>query len=583
MLTIQRTASANPLVNIEALAILLFEGEINAHQFQISPPERVSYAGHSVRANFIRSDQKEVPVNGWLDGQGRANVVLTKSCYAVPGNYRLFIYVEGDEKTVCVYACTGTVVPTVGKNGPAPETPNIPETYPEGALDALEERVTAVESGSAFMPALVQYSETEMVASYDYPAGVLIAVGMELYQTREAIATGDALSTSSNVYRTSLRRYLSGSGRATSTSAHAEGSSMATGNTSHAEGSALASGILSHAEGGQTTASGSRSHSEGSESTASGASSHAEGEGTEASGFSAHAEGWHTVAEGNNSHAEGEESTASGDASHAEGSAVANGGNSHAEGGSTADGVYSHAEGLNTTASGSASHSEGEGTIATHCAQHVFGAFNTPDPSSNTSGTGFRGNFVEIVGNGTSENARSDARTLDWAGNESLAGGLTLGLRSAMETFLSPLQLRAMMRHLSSGRCHVVRGTGNSGVLVPAPILSASGITFGGQDSPGGFGYFFVDDFGAILGGVAANAGLIPYSQDLTLPPMIFPRSGYLPYDIMFYWDVENQTIKYAYPPAYASSDLPENMYCFGYWRWNAATGRLYDCEFDIE
>ena len=152
-----------------------------------------------------------------------------------------------------------------------------------------------------------------------------------------------------------------------------------------------------------------------------------------------------------------------------------------------------------------------------------------------------------------------------------------------METFLSPLQLRAMMRRLSSGRCHVVRGTGNSGILVPAPILSASGITFGGQASPGGYGYFFVDDFGAILGGVAANAGLIPYSQDLTLPPMIFPRSGYLPYDIMFYWDIENQQIKYAYPPAYANSDLPENMYCFGYWRWNAATGRLYDCEFDIE
>lgn len=589
MIIIERTMTAAPLRDVEALPVLFFEGEVNAHQFQINPPERISFAGHSVTARMIRADQTEVGITGWLDQRGRANIVLTKGCYVVPGSYKLFIYVvdptEGDEMTVCVYACTGSVIPTVGENGPAPAAPTIIETYPEGALSALEARIAAVETGEAFMPALVPYSETEMVASYDYPAGEIISIGMELYRFVTDVARGDTLSTSNprNIEKITIRKYLSGTGKAAGLSSHAEGYSTASGNASHAEGgNTTASGNTSHAEGIETTASGQEAHAEGRETVASGNTSHAEGWQTTASEKCSHSEGNETTASGSYSHAEGYGAEASGIASHAEAGGTASGDRSHAEGsGTVASGYGSHAEGDNTKAVGSYSHAEGESTIATHNAQHVFGMYNTQDPS--TAADYSRGNYAEIVGNGTSENARSNARTLDWAGNESLAGGLTLGLGSAMETFLSPLQLRAMMRRLSSGRCHVVRGTGNSGVLVPAPILSAEGVTFGGQASPGGYGYYFVDDFGAILGGVAANAGLIPYSQDLTLPPIIFPRSGYLPHDVMFYWDIENQQIKYAYPPAYASSDLPENMYCFGYWRWNAATGRLYDCEFDIE
>lgn len=569
MIIIERTMTAAPLRDVEALAVLLFEGEQNAHQFKINPPERITFSGYAVTARMIRSDQTDVAVTGWLDAHGRANIVLTPGCYAVPGNYRLFIYVknptEGDEKTVCIYACTGTVVPTVGKNGPAPATPEIIETYPEGALDALAERVTAVESGSAFMPALVPYREAEMTATRDYVVGNIIAIGMKLYKVSKAITSGDTLKTDQvvggfnfpgNIAEITLLEYLAANGLPSGKYAHAEGSGVASENYSHAEGvGTTASGIGAHAEGSNNTASGWNAHAEGSSNTASGYHSHAEGTNNNAIGINAHVEGCENEVSGEYAHAEGRHSNASG--------------------------AFSHAEGLRNTASGNASHAEGTGNIAKNVSQHVFGEYNEPDPSLHDGR--YRGNFVEIVGNGTSENARSNARTLDWAGNESLAGGLTLGLGSAMETFLSPLQLRAMMRRLSSGRCHVVRGTGNSGVLVPAPILSASGITFGGQDSANGYGYFVVDDYGAILGGVVANAGLIPYSQDLTLPPIIFPRSGYLPYDIMFYWDVENQTIKYAYPPSRAEIEPPENMYCFGYWRWNAATGRLYDCEFDIE
>lgn len=92
-----------------------------------------------------------------------------------------------------------------------------------------------------------------------------------------------------------------------------------------------------------------------------------------------------------------------------------------------ASGVRSYAEGYNTEASGSVSHAAGRSTIANHWAQYVFGAYNIEDPSSESSSS--RGNYVEIVGNGTKSGddiTRSNARTLDWSGNEVLAGNLTI-------------------------------------------------------------------------------------------------------------------------------------------------------------
>lgn len=143
-----------------------------------------------------------------------------------------------------------------------------------------------------------------------------------------------------------------------------------------------------------------------------GTNAFAEGSGTKASGFSSHAEGNSTTADGTMSHAEGSGTTASGTLAHAEG------------GGTTASGTTSHAEGNSTTASGDSSHAEGEFTIANHLSQHVFGEYNEVDTSSAAASA--RGTYVEIVGNGTNT-SRSNARTLDWEGNEVLAGGLTTG------------------------------------------------------------------------------------------------------------------------------------------------------------
>ena len=120
----------------------------------------------------------------------------------------------------------------------------------------------------------------------------------------------------------------------------------------------------------------------------------------------------------------GRNCTASGDYSLAAGNAtIASGNRSFAEGdGSTASGYSAHCEGITTTASGQASHVEGRGSIANHRSQHVFGEYNVADPS--TAAASSKGNYIEIVGNGTSSTP-ANARTLDWNGNETIAGTLT--------------------------------------------------------------------------------------------------------------------------------------------------------------
>lgn len=73
-------------------------------------------------------------------------------------------------------------------------------------------------------------------------------------------------------------------------------------------------------------------------------------------------------------------------------------------------GSYSHAEGRSNTASGYSSHAEGYGNIASYDYTHVQGKYNTT------------GNYAHIVGNGTSDTARSNAHVLDWSGNAWFAG-----------------------------------------------------------------------------------------------------------------------------------------------------------------
>ena len=239
---------------------------------------------------------------------------------------------------------------------------------------------------------------------------------------------------------------------------HVEGSSTkANAENAHAEGyNTTASGVCSHAEGCGTTASGDYSHSEGYYSQATYQRAHAEGYYTKAFQVNSHAEGIYTTASGESSHAEGSNTTASGTDSHAEGAATtatnlyahaegngthATGISSHAEGQSTtASGSNSHAEGNYTTASGDLSHAEGYNTTATHYAQHVFGTCNILDESTNPATE--KGTYVEIVGNGTDGKNPSNARTLDWQGNEVLAGDLTINGNQSVTQALSKIVIQ---------------------------------------------------------------------------------------------------------------------------------------------
>ena len=86
-------------------------------------------------------------------------------------------------------------------------------------------------------------------------------------------------------------------------------------------------------------------------------------------------------------------------------------------GGTTASGQYSHAEGVvttasgdegtSTTASGITSHAEGNSTIASSDYQHAQGKFNIEDVNDK---------YADIIGNGTSPSARSNAATVSWEG-----------------------------------------------------------------------------------------------------------------------------------------------------------------------
>lgn len=188
------------------------------------------------------------------------------------------------------------------------------------------------------------------------------------------------------------------------------------------------------------------------ENTTVGPSSFAFGASVTASAYYSHAEGYITTASGQSAHAEGQNSIASGQAAHVEGIST------------TASGICAHAEGISSSAVSSNSHAEGLNTKAMGNNQHTSGKYNVPHgrgtylpwlegtsyyvgdkvvrnstyyictednndsefnsskwefiPSSNVD------KFAEIIGNGTSDNARSNARALDWDGNEYLKGDL---------------------------------------------------------------------------------------------------------------------------------------------------------------
>ena len=113
--------------------------------------------------------------------------------------------------------------------------------------------------------------------------------------------------------------------------------------------------------------------------------SHVEGESTKVLAGPSHAEGWGTYVNASYSHAEGFQTSAVGQASHSEGQG-------------TIAVNYAHAEGQFTHAEGEDSHAEGYYTIAGSEAMHAGGKYNKTSA-----------NALFVIGNGTADDARSDA------------------------------------------------------------------------------------------------------------------------------------------------------------------------------
>ena len=439
----------------------------------------VMIAGSAAARAVDAHGQPYAPLETGED-ENEAYCIVPQAVLAWPGKVDVWLRVVDSSDTAVTLHAFGTVQDTGDGEplNPGQPVPNLEEMQ-AAAAQAVAAAAAAEDDVAGLRGVITPYHEDSMVATRAYTSGDILMVGSAIYKAKRNITSGTEL-TSTYVSEITLREYLSGTGlafgnlshaegdaaRASGTGAHAEGyKTVAGGNYSHAEGkqtsitngtahaegiSTQADGNGAHAEGLETIAR-SGAHSEGYKSEASGANSHAEGHETTASGAGAHAEGDSTVASGSDSHAEGASTTASNMASHAEGgNTTASGTGAHAEGnGTTASGICSHAEGAASVASGTNSHAEGESTIANHRNQHVFGSSNVADPSSAVADD--PGTYVEIVGNGgsTAHPGRSNARTLDWDGNEALAGSLTLGMGTADEVTITAAQLKQLLALLN--------------------------------------------------------------------------------------------------------------------------------------
>lgn len=177
-------------------------------------------------------------------------------------------------------------------------------------------------------------------------------------------------------------------------------------------------GTNSVALGNTVEASGNYSHAEGRLTAAKGASSHAEGQMTIVNGTGAHGEGFNTRASGTYSHAEGRNTSATGDAQHVSGKYNVE--DSHASWPEwTANTSYEVGDKVKVTST------VDNETVVTGCICKVA---NTDASFTSSHWTNdYAMNFAEIIGNGATENTRSNAYALDWDGNGHYMGNVYVG------------------------------------------------------------------------------------------------------------------------------------------------------------
>jgi len=275
---------------------------------------------------------------------------------------------------------------------------------------------------------------------------------------------------------------------------------VGTGNDSITNRHSVASGAKAFAIGNNNTANGTNSFASGEGNTAGAVNSFAIGNQNTVGGSSSFSSGRNNRVLGSNSLASGYNNVASsaaaetamfgykntvdardsvvGGSNNTVGNAINVGvvGSSNTVSGTASDSFVS---GTGNAVSGASSCAEGYGTVANHRSQHAFGEYNSADEST-AAGTA-RGNYVEIVGNGTADNARSNARTLDWNGNEWIKGNFKMGGTSYDDPNAKELATKEYVdEHAGTGSVTSVNG--QTGVVV----LTASDVGAGTYSKPSG-------------------------------------------------------------------------------------------------
>lgn len=137
MITITREMRPDALRKVENLTTLFFQGEEAAHEFIITPMDGISFDGFTPTARVVLSDGTDTTIIApecRMSGDN-VHVIMTPTCYSVPGVAKIFIYVVSEAETVCIYAATAQVISTVGQNGTAGEAAEtIIEAYTSDAV-----------------------------------------------------------------------------------------------------------------------------------------------------------------------------------------------------------------------------------------------------------------------------------------------------------------------------------------------------------------------------------------------------------------------------------------------------------------
>ena len=107
------TRIMNPVNRVDHLQEPLFVGEEYAHQFTISPAKDISFLDAAVAVQFVRPDEHVIDPGGYVDTEtGDIKVVLSPECYAVSGQYEMYVFAVYQYETLCAYACEGEIKST---------------------------------------------------------------------------------------------------------------------------------------------------------------------------------------------------------------------------------------------------------------------------------------------------------------------------------------------------------------------------------------------------------------------------------------------------------------------------------------